>query len=176
MHKSLCNNRVMPEWVLSADTFPPIQLYITLAMAKALFDVIAKEPVIVEKGGYAVIGHSRSGASPPCTSRQAGFRALATWPVRYHPAETIPYHSPAAVRAYAFQPLRCPEKRFFAHSLPASRSARSSAATYRPPPRACFASGHQRQAPPAPGRLPAGRSRPGRPHRPGPVLYNSATA
>ena len=111
MHKSLCNNRVMPEWVLSADTFPPIQLYITLAMAKALFDVIAKEPVIVEKGGYAVIGHSRSGASPPCTSRQAGFRALATWPVRYHPAETIPYHSPAAVRAYAFQPLRCPEKK-----------------------------------------------------------------
>lgn len=44
----------MSEWAL-ADTFPPIQLYITLAMAMTLLGVIEKEPVIIEKGGYAVI-------------------------------------------------------------------------------------------------------------------------
>ena len=43
----------MSEWA-AADTFPPIQLYITLAMIVTLFGIIAKEPVI-GKGGYAVI-------------------------------------------------------------------------------------------------------------------------
>lgn len=47
----------MTEWALT-DTFPPIQLYITLAMTMALFGVIANkpdEPPVGKGGGYAVI-------------------------------------------------------------------------------------------------------------------------
>ena len=50
---SECVLGLMSEWAL-ADTFPPIQLYITLAMTMALFGVIVNRTE-VGKGGYVVI-------------------------------------------------------------------------------------------------------------------------
>lgn len=50
---SECALGLMSEWAL-ADKFPPIQLYITLAMTMALFGVIVNQPE-VGKGGYVTI-------------------------------------------------------------------------------------------------------------------------